>query len=177
MAHPMTLPTVAILALVGTGLGVHMGKEAISEINPLYFSMPEGTKSYAALTPHGTNFDAAPRLRPASEAIGLGDGCVGCRSLADDFSAPPQPTESLYAQRRWDPPEAAEPEMTVERVVQIAAPPDPERVLIQSYASYPVTIEEQRRHELAIQQAVAREFEARQIEVVEPVPEVEPVGL
>lgn len=176
MAHPMTLPTVAMIALVGTGLGVHLGKEAISEINPLYFTMPEGTKTYAALTPQGTRYDQAPPLRPASEAVGLGDGCVGCRSLADDFEASPQPNEALYAQRRWDMP-VAEPEPALEQLPQVAQAPSEEQMLIRTYSSYPVTTEEQRRHELAIRAAVTRGLEPERVTVVETVEVVEPVGL
>jgi hypothetical protein len=50
MAHPLTVPTIGVLALAGAGLGLYLGNSAISEINPLYFTDPP-SRFHADLTP------------------------------------------------------------------------------------------------------------------------------
>ena len=42
-----------LLTLAGVGLGVHFGRAAVNDIDPFYFTDPQGTHSYAALTPQG----------------------------------------------------------------------------------------------------------------------------
>ena len=41
-----------LLTLAGVGLGVHFGRAAVNDIDPFYFTDPQGTHSYAALTPY-----------------------------------------------------------------------------------------------------------------------------
>jgi hypothetical protein len=85
MAHPLTLPTIGILALVGVGGGLYLGNAAISEINPLYFSEPP-TRFHSDLTPNaGAHLDAArPRLA-GGDIQGLGSACIGCRTYPEEY--------------------------------------------------------------------------------------------
>ncbi|HEV2746013.1 MAG TPA: hypothetical protein VGW34_01785 [Allosphingosinicella sp.] len=187
MAHPLTLPTVAMLALAGTGLGVHLGRAAIDEINPLYFSMPQATQSYAALTPHKSD-DSAPPARDISAVeygAALGRGCIGCGAYPEEYRPRRDPDLDAYLARSWAPEEAPTLEQAVVQVRQYAEAADEERRLIEAYSRYPVTAEELRLHEQAIEAAV----ESRTEPQLEPErdgepeperegePEPEPVGL
>ncbi|HEY0626365.1 MAG TPA: hypothetical protein VGD10_06485 [Allosphingosinicella sp.] len=80
MASPVSLSTIAALALAGVGSGLYLGKSAVAEIDPVYFSSPfSASKFHADLVPGATDFDApAPQLQAAAYVEGLGDGCVLC---------------------------------------------------------------------------------------------------
>jgi len=85
MAAPVPL-TIAALALTGVGAGLYLGKSAIAEIDPIYFSSPYDSSStfYADLVPGGAKFDPPPaRLQDASLASGLGSGCILCPAAAE----------------------------------------------------------------------------------------------
>lgn len=84
MAHPITLPTVAALALAGMGLGVYLGKSAIAEINPAHFSAFSGSSFYSDLVPNPPDRDAASELRDASFTADYAMKCVGCRTYRED---------------------------------------------------------------------------------------------
>ena len=85
MAHPLTVPTIGVLALAGAGLGLYLGNSAISEINPLYFTDPP-SRFHADLTPNGSAHlsDYRPRLA-GGDVQGLGDGCIGCRDYPEEY--------------------------------------------------------------------------------------------
>lgn len=51
MAHAMTYATVAAVSIVGAGLGVYMGRAAISEINPIYYQPLPATRFFSDLSP------------------------------------------------------------------------------------------------------------------------------
>lgn len=85
MAHPITLPTMGVLALLGAVGGVHLGRSAIAEINPVHFKWKEkGSSFYADLTPN-RSFDSQPRTITEEAAPALGSGCVGCTTYPEEY--------------------------------------------------------------------------------------------
>jgi hypothetical protein len=88
MPHPLTLPALSVLALVGTGAGVFLGRAAIAEINPAYYSGPE-PRFHADLSPNPPNMDApvyrAGALTAAEMDQALGSGCVNCPRAAGAY--------------------------------------------------------------------------------------------
>lgn len=93
MPGPISFSSMAMLALAGTALGVHLGKSAINQINPAYFSSPEpGTRFHADLVPGGAGFDwdDAASVFQAALPTDLGSGCIRCPppvDLADPLDA------------------------------------------------------------------------------------------
>ncbi len=86
MAHPMTLPTVGILALLGAGLGIHLGKASVAEISPHFFSEPP-TRFHADLSPQrslATSSGYVIRADMAGPEL-LGAGCIGCRDYPEEY--------------------------------------------------------------------------------------------
>jgi hypothetical protein len=89
MAHPLTLPTLAVLAVAGSVTGVYLGRSAIAEINPAYYNEPE-TRFHADLVPQRASFDPpsayqADGLSQAELDQALGSGCVGCRTYPEEY--------------------------------------------------------------------------------------------
>lgn len=89
MPHPLTVPMLAVLAVAGSGAGIYLGRAAISEINPAYYSEPE-TRFHADLTPYRPNISSAMvyragQLSPAELDQALGRGCVGCRTYPEEY--------------------------------------------------------------------------------------------
>ena len=84
MPHPLTLPTLGIMALVGAGLGTYLGKAAIGEINPAYFSDPP-TRFHADLTPFGGPAGPSTYVARRDDGQGLGSGCIGCRTYPEEY--------------------------------------------------------------------------------------------
>ena len=81
--------TIAALALTGVGTGLYLGKSAIAEIDPSYFSSPysEPSRFYADMVPGGARFESPqPQLADASLAQGLGNGCVLCQAAAEQYA-------------------------------------------------------------------------------------------
>jgi hypothetical protein len=85
MAHSLTLPTIGVLALAGAGLGLHLGKQSISEINPIYFQEPP-TRFHSDLSPYRSADSGGyvARMDMASP-LQLGTGCVGCRTYPEEY--------------------------------------------------------------------------------------------
>ena len=52
MVNSMTLPIAAALSLVGAALGVHFGRSAIGEINPVFYDQADEYFSFASLSPN-----------------------------------------------------------------------------------------------------------------------------
>ncbi len=94
MAHPLSLPTAGLLALLGAGAGIHLGRSAIAEINPIDFGREADSSFYAELTPHH-NLDSAPRALSESDDIALGSGCVGCRTYPEEYHPVHDPAVDL----------------------------------------------------------------------------------
>ena len=156
MAHPLTLPTIAVLSLVGAGIGIHLGNASVAEINPLYFSKPDrGSKFYADLTPN------APRNWSAVQAAELSaaqagetlHGCVGCRTYPEEYF--PVHEASLGKSRTAYAP--AVEEASYEPEPAVMTPPEPPQFAqVARYTSYPMTAEE------AQEMAASEELESEQ---------------
>jgi hypothetical protein len=97
--HPLTLPILSALALVGSGAGVFLGRSAIAEINPAYFSGPE-PRFHADLSANPPSMDApvhrAGALSAAELDQALGSGCVGCRTYPQEYFPVHDTDESGY---------------------------------------------------------------------------------
>jgi hypothetical protein len=141
MAHPLTLPMTAVLALVGAGLGIHLGHSAIAEINPAYYNHDDerASKFYADLAPGKHDWAAVQvsELRAAETGEQLLYGCVGCTTYPEEYH--PIHEASLgkvyegLAETTETPAEAAAPAV-------MASAAHFEQV--ERYARYPVSAEE-----------------------------------
>lgn len=85
MAHAMTYATVAAVSIVGAGVGVLMGRAAISEINPVYYQAPPSSRSFADLSPATSRTVAWSSDVPAD--YWTNDLNLGGRSYCHDCSA------------------------------------------------------------------------------------------
>jgi hypothetical protein len=137
-----TLPVMAGLSILGAALGITLGKSAIAEINPAYFSEAEDD-FHADLVPyrspdwaqvHQAQYQASQQPVIVGE---LGSGCVGCRDYPVAYVPSHDPAVDLYA----DGGEASAPQPAQIVVVETPAP-DPARERIQLYSSYPVSSED-----------------------------------
>jgi hypothetical protein len=98
LAYPINILMTALLAVVGVGTGVQLGRSAISEINPLYYSEPETGGSYARLSGYATPGEtAAPIEQPEYALTALGTGCIGCRSQTVEYYSEAEPRMDGYA--------------------------------------------------------------------------------
>lgn len=140
MAKLFTLPSVAMVAVVGIGAGIHLGNGAANSINPFY-STPLPSRSYASVSPAGTGGLHPISLSEAETRQTLGGACVGCRTYAEEYV----PGSSLEQQQMPDGYYAASvgaPRGYRAAYVDFSEParePDSERTDIERYASYPVT--------------------------------------
>lgn len=87
MRLPLTLTALSALALVGSGAGVLLGRSAVAEINPVYFS-EAATRFHSDLSATPPSMDAPPaltasELSAAELGQALGTGCVRCRTASD----------------------------------------------------------------------------------------------
>ena len=162
MSHSITLPVTAMLALAGAGIGIHLGKSAIAEINPAYFVDPErGTRFHADLVAYRTASSPAVQASAIRDAGGapLYHGCIGCRTYPEEYY--PIHEASLGKPREgW----AEMSEEVIEPPADdvMASEADDEMADIERYARYPVTTEEAQR-QLAMAEpdsAVSGEAEA-----------------
>jgi hypothetical protein len=128
----------AALSIAGAAIGVQLGRSAIAEINPLYFSAPQQARFFADLAPKayrlGTSgwSDANDYWFNELNVSGRG-ACLDCnRNFVE-----PETVEAALPD--WD-----EPAPPNERIEADAEPPD--RGLgasqIERYAAFPVTAEE-----------------------------------
>jgi len=85
MPHPLTLSTAGAIALVGIFTGVQLGRSAIAEIDPIYYS-ERPTRFHADLVPNPPS-DSPPNitLAQADQNAALGTGCVGCRTYPEEY--------------------------------------------------------------------------------------------
>ncbi len=163
MPATTTLPIMAGLSILGAALGITLGKSAISEINPAYFSDPEDS-FHSDLVPYRSPDWAqvqSAEYRAAQQPVLVGDlgsGCIGCRDYPIEYVPRHDPAVDGYQ----DGYAAIAPQPA--RIVIVETPAaDPARERIQAYASYPVTADAQPAEALA---AAPEEEEA-----------VEPTGL
>ena len=138
MAHPVALPAMAALSIAGAAIGVQLGRSAIAEINPLYFSAPQQGRFFADLAPKsyrlGTSTwsDSTDHWFNELNVSGRG-ACLDCNRNFVELET----VEATLPD--WD-----EPSPPRDRAE--ADPEDPDRGLrasqIEVYASFPVTAEE-----------------------------------
>ena len=84
MAHPLTLPTAAVLALAGIGAGIHLGHSAIAEIDPMYFSQ-EATRFHSDLSANRPVDSSPPGPLAQATDPALGPNCIGCRTFPEEY--------------------------------------------------------------------------------------------
>ena len=138
MFNRLTLPALGLVALLGGGLGVHLGRSAIAEINPAHFGSPE-TRFHADLAPHRPMPAGIQLSSRENLIIPLGAGCIGC---ADMVASGPG---YAAASARYDYPSAPNPvENFVEELPASEEPAERQASLasVERYASYPVSHEE-----------------------------------
>ncbi|HEX8223422.1 MAG TPA: hypothetical protein VF605_06375 [Allosphingosinicella sp.] len=144
MPASTTLPIIAGLSILGASLGITLGKSAVSEINPAYFSDPEDS-FHSDLVPYRSPDWAqvhAAEYRSAQQPVLVGDlgsGCVGCRDYPVEYVPRHEPAVDGYAVGYAASAPAAAPAQIY--IVETPAP-DPARERIQAYASYAVSSDE-----------------------------------
>ncbi len=139
MSRSLKLPTMAILVLAGTGLGVHLGKASIAEINPAYFSEPP-TRFYADLSPYQRHGYTGLRPPTGTSMVALGEDCVGCRTYPEEYYPIHDPAVDGYGASDLEAHEAVS--LAEQQSNKEPTPRDAALVLIERYASFPVSAEE-----------------------------------
>ena len=145
MAYPIALPAIAGLTVMGAACGLWLGKSAISEINPIYYSEQE-TRFHADLVPYRSPDWAKVQVAELQQA-GLGEDygrfCLGCI----DYPVDPNPVpirerdgwnDGWSASASYEEPEvhtASAETVPVERA-------DPEWQQVQRYAAARVSADE-----------------------------------
>jgi hypothetical protein len=141
MPATTTLPIMAGLAILGAAAGINLGRSAISEINPAYFSEPEES-FHADLSPYRSPDWAQVQAAEAAQQpvlVGdLGSGCIGCRDYPVEYVPRHDPAVDGYS----DGYAASAPQPAQIVIVETPAAHDPARERIQAYASYPVSSDE-----------------------------------
>jgi hypothetical protein len=144
MAATTTLPIMAGLAILGAAAGVNLGRSAVAEINPAYFSDPEDS-FHADLVPYRSPDWAqvqAAEYRAAQQPVLVGDlgsGCIGCRDYPVEYVPRHDPAVDGYQ----DGYAASAPAAVPAQIYIVEAPaPDPARERIQAYSSYAVSSNE-----------------------------------
>ena len=147
MPHPPVLPALAAIAVLGVTAGVQLGRAAVEEIPPRYFAPPEGTRSFAALSPNRSP-DVVEPTGAASSAYGdygLGDGCVGCGTYPEEYRPIHDPAvdgyDDGYSASALTPAEAPELQYAVGEDEPESASAEGVDA-IQLYAHFPVTMDE-----------------------------------
>lgn len=140
----MTLPTIGALSIVGAALGIYLGKDAIAQIDPVYYSVPESS-FHADLVPYrgsGSDRDGQPAVRTAGFDQNLGSSCIGCGGYLEEYRPRHDPAVDGY-EDGWSASARTVPAHYVEAAAAAKAPQiDPERAAIVRYSSYPVTQQE-----------------------------------
>lgn len=140
MPHPPVMPALAVVALLGVTAGIQLGRAAVEEIPARYSAPPEGTRSFAALSPNRSPEITEPTSAASSTYDGYGvypeeyrpvhDPAVD--GYDDEYSAgapvPAEAPEFQYAVEEEAPRGVAEPDMDA----------------IQRYAHFPVSADEAR---------------------------------
>lgn len=140
MAYPVALPAMAALSIAGAAVGVELGRSAIAEINPVYFSTPQAARFFADLTPKAYRLGSSAWSDSTDYWFNElnASGRSACLDCSGNFVEPESVEAALP---EWDasapPSDRAEAEPEAE---------DPDRGLtasqIELHASFPVTAEE-----------------------------------
>ncbi len=139
MSRSQTLPTMGVLVLAGAGLGIHLGKASIAEINPAYFS-ERPSRFHADLSPYQSQGDDGLQASGGASMITLGSGCVGCRTYPEEYHPINDPAVDNYPSSDSD---AQEPVSFAEQ--QPSQEPregNQDNARVELYASFPVSAEE-----------------------------------
>lgn len=145
MAHPLTIPTLAVLAVAGSATGVYLGKAAVSEINPVYYSERPAT-FHGDLVPYRPQAASevavyrAGQLTPAEMAQALGTGCVGCRTYPEEYVPQQDPAVEPYRSAELQR-EAPRLELAVYEPRQEQEERAADIATVERYADYPVAAE------------------------------------
>jgi hypothetical protein len=145
MAYPIALPAIAGLTVVGAACGIWLGKSAISEINPIYYSEPE-TRFHADLVPYRSPDWAkvqAAELQQAGLGEDYGRFCLGCIDYPEDpnpapIREPDGTDDGWSASASYEEPEVYAASAETVPVEQA----DPEWKRVQLYASARVSVDE-----------------------------------
>ena len=167
MPSTLTLSVIGSLTIAGAGLGLHLGRSAIGEIDPSYFREPEVSFHADLAANRGPDWAQVQVKEYAASATPVTQ-CVGCvGGPTPDYPVEYVPGRDPYvnfAPESW--PGTVRQTRTVRTVEVVEEPayeepePDPARARIVRYASYPVTQEEAR--EMAEREA-ARSAPAQEI--------------
>lgn len=147
VAHPMTVQTVMALAVAGSALGLYLGKSAIGEINPAYFSTPlPGSRFHADMVPNqpDRNRGWGADIEQASFQPAPVYSCIGCRTYPEEYVPVPDPAIEGYAvtYADYDPVPAVEIIEDVEREIEAVAARAADVQQVVRYAHYPVSADE-----------------------------------
>lgn len=145
MSAKTTLSVVAALSVIGAGSGAWLGRSAIAEIDPFYFSEPETSfvaDRIAYRSPDWTEVQLGEY-----EQDGLLDGIGPGPMPGAVYAAPAVATYgdgwAAASEREAAPvPAWSYPEAPAEVETVVVQPEDPEIVRIHRYANYPVSEEE-----------------------------------
>lgn len=148
MPYPSALPALAAIVVLGVTAGVQLGRAAAEEIPARYFASPEGTRSFAALSPNPSPEIVEPTWAAshAYEGYGLGAGCVGCGTYPEEYRPIHDPAvdgyDDGYSASALAPAEAPEFQYAAEEDEPESASAETDMDAIQLYAHFPVTMDE-----------------------------------
>ena len=142
MAYSLSLPMTAVLAIAGVGLGVHLGRESIAQINPSFYEGDTPTRFYASLVPSPPSFEVAGIKPPQHPDAIVLDDSGSCASCGIDGQAVYMADGAGYepAMAEWS--EPAPPPVIPAAYRPGETPADPDLARIERYATYPITAEE-----------------------------------
>ena len=129
----LALPTLAALALTGTAGGIYLGRAAVAEIDPMYFSQAE-TRFHADLVPHRLGQAAGYQAGDLSQANldqALGRGCVNCLTYPEEVLV-----HRASAEKYLPAPADFDPKPIEVAPAEVSAPA--EFAAVHPYMSYPV---------------------------------------
>lgn len=138
MAYPVALPAMAALSIAGAAIGFQLGRSAIAEINPVYFSTPQPARFFADLAPKAYRLGTSAWSESTDHWVNEINvsGRNACLDCSRNFVEPESVEAALPD---WD-----EPALPSDRIEGDAEDPDSglRASQIERYASFPVTAEE-----------------------------------
>ena len=134
------LMSFAALSVAGSVGGVYLGRAAVSEINPLYYSKPE-TRFHADLVPYRPSEAAGYRAGDLTQANldqALGRGCINCLTYPEEVV--------LVHRGRADKYLPGGAEIAAEPVAAVATEQEssPEFAALAPYTNFPIAAEAER---------------------------------
>jgi hypothetical protein len=132
------LMSLAALSFAGSVGGVYLGRAAVSEINPLYYTQPE-TRFHADLVPYRPSEAAGYRAGELTQANldqAFGRGCVNCLAYPEEVVLVHRGQAGKYLAGGADI-AAAEPASAV----AVEQEPSPEFAALAPYTAFPIAAE------------------------------------